>query len=191
MNDNAQRPAGTDGDGRLDVEVLLNNALAGLIDILLGRFANRLDEIALLASERDLGADAQQSGQSHALQQRPGVVIDIIRQPGIAGGIGCGQIVDLDGGTIGQDDALPHQQGPRLAEGDDAVIGADQARALRDQQNLPGDAVMDVLGQSTQWNLSAPEELEKTSGAASCGPDTALAAPAGVRRPDCTDIRSS
>ena len=62
MNNNAKRPTGTDGDGRLDVEVLLDNALAGLIDVLLCRFANRLDEIALLAAKSDLGADAQQGG---------------------------------------------------------------------------------------------------------------------------------
>ena len=35
----------------------------------------------------------------------------------------------------GQDDALPDDERALLAEGDDAVVAADEARALRDQQD--------------------------------------------------------
>jgi hypothetical protein len=59
----------------------------------------------------------------------------------------AGQVVDLDGRSIGHDDALPHHQGAALPIRHHAVIAADQPRSLRDQQGTAGDAVVDVLGQ--------------------------------------------
>ena len=54
-------------------------------------------------------------------------------------------IVDADRGAIGQDDPLPHHERAFLAERHDTVVAADQARALRDQENPPGHAVLDIL----------------------------------------------
>jgi hypothetical protein len=67
-----ERPAGTDGDGRLDVQVLLSNALAGPVDVLLGGFADRPDQVALVAAEAQLRADAEQGGKRDALDEPPG-----------------------------------------------------------------------------------------------------------------------
>src|SRR3546814_10267906 len=81
---------------------------------------------------------------------------DLILEPGVTGGIGRGQVVDLNGGAIGQNDAPPDQQCPALAKGDHAVIAADQPRALRDQERAAGHRVVDVLGdrKSTRLNSS-------------------------------------
>ena len=48
--------------------------------------------------------------------------------------------------AVGQDDALPDDERALLAEGDDVVVLADEAGALRDQQVAAGDGVVDVLG---------------------------------------------
>src|SRR3546814_1595568 len=55
-----------------------------------------------------------------ALDQPPGVEVHLILEPGVTGGIGRGQVVDLNGGAIGQNDAPPDQQCPALAKGDHA-----------------------------------------------------------------------
>ena len=44
-----------------------------------------------------------------------------------------------------QDDPFPDDKRALLAEGDHAVIGTDQARALGDQEEAPAHAVVDVL----------------------------------------------
>ena len=54
-------------------------------------------------------------------------------------------IVDADRGAVGQDDPLPHHERAFLAERHDTVVAADEARALRDQENPPGHAVLDIL----------------------------------------------
>src|SRR6185437_4745185 len=59
VNDDAQRPAGPDLDGWLDVEVLLRDLLTGLVDAVLRGFADRHQKIALTA-QREFGADAKQ-----------------------------------------------------------------------------------------------------------------------------------
>ena len=59
VDDHAQRPTGADGDGRLDVEVSLGDALASAVGVLLGGFPQRPDQIALLTAEAELGADAE------------------------------------------------------------------------------------------------------------------------------------
>jgi hypothetical protein len=63
-----------------------------------------------------------------------------------AAGVGGGQVVDDDGGAVGQDDALPDDEGALLAEGDDVVVLADETRPLRDEQEPSRDRVVDVLG---------------------------------------------
>jgi GNAT superfamily N-acetyltransferase len=48
--------------------------------------------------------------------------------------------------AVRHDEAGPNQERSRLAEGDLRVVLAHKAGALRDQKNLPGRAVIDVLG---------------------------------------------
>jgi hypothetical protein len=75
--------------------------------------------------------------------------IDLIAETGIAAGIGRRQIIEHDRRSIRENDPLPDEEDavlPVLAEGDDVVVFADQACALRDQQEAAGDAVEDVLG---------------------------------------------
>ena len=67
MDDDPERPAGTDGDGRLDVQVLLGDALAGPVDVLLGGFADRSDQIALVTAQSQFRADAKQGGERDTL----------------------------------------------------------------------------------------------------------------------------
>jgi hypothetical protein len=52
------------------------------------RFSDRLDEVALVAVESDLAADAEQRRHRDAFQERPGVEIDLVLETGIAGGVG-------------------------------------------------------------------------------------------------------
>ena len=83
MDDDPERPAGTDGDSRLDVQVLLGDALAGPVDVPLGGFADRPDQIALVAAQSQFRADAKQGGERDALDEPPGVVVDLVLEPGI------------------------------------------------------------------------------------------------------------
>ena len=74
MDDNPERPAATDGDGRLNVQVLLGDALASPVDVLLGGFADRPDQIALVTAQVQFRADAKQGGERDTLDEPPGVV---------------------------------------------------------------------------------------------------------------------
>src|SRR3546814_10875333 len=67
MDDDAQRPAGADGDGRLDVEVPLGDALAGAVGVLLCGFPQRPDQIALLAAEAQLGRSEEHTSELQSL----------------------------------------------------------------------------------------------------------------------------
>ena len=65
--------------------------------ILVGvRSGSLADEIALIAAETEFRANAQERRHRDALQDLPGVVIDVILQPGITGGVSSGEIIDLD-----------------------------------------------------------------------------------------------
>src|SRR3546814_7064568 len=92
----AQRPSGANGDGGLDVEVLGHYLLTGLGGGLLGRLTNGAHEIAFIVADRQFGADAKKGRKHDALEHLPAMEVDLIFKTGIAGGIGGGQIVDLD-----------------------------------------------------------------------------------------------
>jgi hypothetical protein len=47
-------------------------------------------------------------------EQLPGVEVDLVGEAGIAAGIGGRQVVDHDGGAVGQDDALPDHKSALL-----------------------------------------------------------------------------
>lgn len=124
MDDDAQRPARADRDRRLNVQVLLDDALAGLVGALGRRLPNGLHQIALGAAKGGLRADAEQCRERDALQEVPGVEVDLVLEAGIACRVGRREIVDHGRSAVGHDDALPDQQRPALPERDDAVVGA-------------------------------------------------------------------
>jgi hypothetical protein len=73
-------------------------------------------------------------------------MIDAVLEPGIAGGVGAGLALEHERAAIGEDEPRPDQQHAALAEGDARVVFADEARALRDQEQAAGRAVIDILG---------------------------------------------
>ena len=69
--------------------------------VCLRRLAQRPDEVAVaVVAEGELAADAEHGRQRDALQQLPGVQIDLIGEAGIAAGVGGRQVVDHDRGAV-------------------------------------------------------------------------------------------
>src|SRR3546814_12905340 len=75
---------------------------------------------------RSFGADAEQGRKPDALKKLPGVAVDPVGQASVTLRIGCRELVDADGRSIGQDHALPNQQREALAEVHDAIVTADE-----------------------------------------------------------------
>ena len=146
MDHGADGPAGPDGDGRLHVEIARGDAVAGARRILLGRFAQRPNQIAFVAAEAELGPDAEQGRERDALQEPPGMEVDLVLKARIAGKVRRRHVVEADRGSVRKDDPLPDQHRATLAVGDDAVVAPDQTRALRNQHHAPGRAVAHILG---------------------------------------------
>lgn len=139
MDDEADGRARPDCDGRLDVEIAGRHLIARARHVLLGRFPKRLYEIAF-ASDGQFRSDTQDSGERYALEQRPCMEINLVRQAGIAGRVGRRDVVDHQRTAIGKHNPLPDDEGATLAERHNAVIAADQTCPLRDQQDAPGSA---------------------------------------------------
>src|SRR5690606_28206228 len=131
MYDEPHRGARTDGDRRLDLKIAGCELVARARHILLRRFPDRLHKIAF-AGEGEARADAEERRDRHALEDRPSVEVDLVGEPGVAGGVGRRHVLDAQRATVREDDALPYDERPLLAERHDAVIGADEARALGD-----------------------------------------------------------
>jgi hypothetical protein len=74
------------------------------------------------------------------------MVIDAVLKSGKASAIGTRLAVKQDRAAIGQDQPVPSEQHPVLAERYVRIIFADQPRTLRDEQDTPGRAVIDILG---------------------------------------------
>ncbi len=70
MNDQPDRRAGPDRDGRLDLQVAGGDLIAGAGHVLLRGLADSLDEIAFPA-ECHVRANAKQGRNRDALEQRP------------------------------------------------------------------------------------------------------------------------
>src|SRR3546814_5326506 len=99
---------------------------------------------------RSFGADAEQGRRPDAHKKLPGVAVDPVGQASVTLRIGCRDIVDADGRSIGQDHALPNHQRAALAEGHDAIVTADEPRTLRDEQASPSYAVIDIFRRSEE-----------------------------------------
>ena len=98
------------------------------------------------------------------------MIVDLVLEAGIAGGVGAGLPLQHDRGSIGHDEPGPDEEHAPLAEGDGAVVLADELRALRDEQKFPGRAVIDLFGHlggdlSRQIGADAGDERGGNDGA--------------------------
>src|SRR3546814_19810215 len=97
-------------------------------------------------------------------------IVDLVLEPGIAGGVRRGQVLDHDRGAVRHDDAIPDDERPTLADGDDAVVFADEACTLRDQEIAAGRRVVDVPGDlgdhpSGQIGVEVGDKTDQRNGA--------------------------
>src|SRR6266481_184953 len=74
------------------------------------------------------------------------MLIDLVFEAGEALSVSAGLTLQHDGAAVRHDQPRPDQEYAILAEGDLAVIDADELRALRDEQEPAARAVIDVLG---------------------------------------------
>ena len=74
------------------------------------------------------------------------MIVDLIFEAGVAFGIRAGLAFEDDRAPVRHDEPGPDEQRPRLAEGNLRIILPDQPRALRDEQDAAGNAVIDILG---------------------------------------------
>src|SRR5579863_1313919 len=140
---------GLAGERGLDRQLLLRDALAELVDRLVGAVTGCHDDAVVLlrtAISGELGADAEQRGEDHALDEAPGVIVDIGIEAGGARDVRSRQPLEQHGRTVRKLELGPGGEQSLLPIGDLAVDLADQLRALRDEEVTPGDAVADVLG---------------------------------------------
>ena len=142
----ADREARPNGDGRLNVQRPADDLLANLAEALRRALTDRLGKIVFAVAGAGLGADAEQGREDRGFEQHAPVIIDLILQAGIALGSAPGWRSSTIELAVRHDQAIPDQQRARLSEGDLGVVLPDQARALRDQQEFAGRAVIDILG---------------------------------------------
>jgi hypothetical protein len=88
-------------DGGLNTELPAHEHVAGAVNALLPRPAEGAQEIILFAAESQFTADIEQGGKHDALDQRPGVIVDLVREPGIAFCVGSREILDLRRFAVG------------------------------------------------------------------------------------------
>lgn len=80
MHYESDRGTGPNGDGRLDLKIAGCDLVSGAGHILLRGLTDRLDKIAF-TGEGDVRPDAEQCRYCDALEQRPGVEIDLRHAP--------------------------------------------------------------------------------------------------------------
>src|SRR5262252_1520877 len=146
IDDDADRKARPDGDGRLDVEIAPHDLLAGLVEAVGGAAPERCHDGAVVVGCSEFRADAEHGREGGRHGEPAPMLIDLIFKAGETLSVGAGLALQYDGAAARHDQPRPHQKDAILAEGDLAVIGADELRALRDQQELAARAVIDVLG---------------------------------------------
>src|SRR3546814_11095706 len=78
-------------------------------------------------------------------RSRPCMEVDLSGQPRVAGRVRRGHVLDLKRRAVRQNEALPHDECTPLTESHDAVVAAHKARTLRNEQDIPGRTVKNVL----------------------------------------------
>ncbi len=76
------------------MKLLFYEGLPGPVGVLLGGLAKGGDQVVLLIADGKFRSNAKQCGKGNALQQLPGVMVDLVLETGIAAFIGGRQIVD-------------------------------------------------------------------------------------------------
>mmetsp|Transcript_1025 Transcript_1025/g.2594 ORF Transcript_1025/g.2594 Transcript_1025/m.2594 type:complete len:409 (+) Transcript_1025:2413-3639(+) len=148
IDDDPHRQARPFGQRRLDVHVAPDHLLADLVDAVLRAVASGdHDPVAVLPVLRrgQLGTHAQQRGQRRTREDAIPVPIDAILQAGVTGRVGAREVVELQRRRVRQDDAVPHHLHAALPVAHLAVVFAQDARALGDQQKLARGRVVDRL----------------------------------------------
>src|SRR6267154_3836024 len=74
------------------------------------------------------------------------MIVDLILKTGVASGVCALLPLEHDRATVRHDQPGPHQQYPRLAERDLAVIETNQSCSLRDQTGAASWGVIDIFG---------------------------------------------
>src|SRR6266478_10148826 len=134
VDDHSHRKPRPDRQRRLNVEIPLNNFLSGLVQAIAGSPTERCDDITIAAGARGgskLAPDSEQRRQEGSLEQVAPMIVDLILETGVAAGVRPLLPLQYDRATIRHDQPRPHQQHPRLAERNLAIIDTDQARSLR------------------------------------------------------------
>src|SRR3546814_1452563 len=80
MEDDTERPARTDAQRRLDIEIAGDKLVAGARPALLGGFADGANKIAFALTPSQFGADAEQGRKPDALKKLQGVAVDPVGQ---------------------------------------------------------------------------------------------------------------
>src|SRR6266446_1517238 len=129
-----ERLAGPDDDGRLDVEVTAHDLLAGLVQTVGAAALERCHDGAAVVGGAKFRADAEHGRERGCHGEPAPVLIDLVFKTREALSVGAGLALQYDRTAVRHDQPRPYQQHTILTEGDLAVIGADELRALRDQQ---------------------------------------------------------
>ncbi len=129
-------------------EVLLGDRLAGLVDCAAGVRSPELRHRRVVARDvalAALGGRGHERAESDAGDDSPPVVVHLVGEAGVAGEVDAGHAFERDGAAVGSDQPVPADEDALLPEGDSRVVGGEQARALRDEQVVARDGVVDVL----------------------------------------------
>jgi hypothetical protein len=148
IDDHADREAGTDRKGRLDVEVAAYDLLAGLVERVAAAAPERRYDRVVVVGGSELRANAEQGRKRGRHEQPAPVLIHLILESGKSLRVGTGLALEHDGAPVRHDQARPDQEQTVLSKRNLAVVEANELRSLRNEQISAGRAVIDMLGQS-------------------------------------------
>lgn len=144
MHHHPHRKARPDDVGRLDIQRPSHDLLADLVETLRAAGTQRLGD-AVAATDVGFRADTEHGRHQGGLEYLAPMIVGLILQSSEARRIGRRLILQHDRVPGPPHQPGPDQQHPLLAISDLGVIATDQCRALRDQQDMPGRTVIDIL----------------------------------------------
>ena len=161
---------GPHGQRGRNIDLTLHDLPAGLVNGILRAVAQRLHQLAV-AVRHELCPDAQQGRDQSGSEHIAPVIVHPILQPGRTRSIGTGLAIEQDRAATGQDQAIPGKQHAVLPGRDLAVIFADEAGALGDQQHASGRTVVDILrhlGGNLPWKVGLDAGEKRGGDYAAC-----------------------